>query len=90
MGGANKTISFKDQKLFDFIEEVCSVLELNGPCDMDFFMKDGEYYLNEINPDLVELISMPMVQALISSNSYSTTFAELRTKVLLGNMKRIL
>lgn len=50
VGGANKTISFKDQKLFDFIEEVCSVLELNGPCDMDFFMKDGEYYLNEINP----------------------------------------
>lgn len=26
------------------------MLELNGPCDMDFFMKDGEYYLNEINP----------------------------------------
>jgi carbamoyl-phosphate synthase large subunit len=26
------------------------VLELNGPCDMDFFIKDGEYYLSEINP----------------------------------------
>lgn len=50
IGGANKTISFKDQKLFDFVEEVCSVLELNGPCDMDFFIKDGEYYLSEINP----------------------------------------
>ncbi|MGM9813173.1 MAG: ATP-grasp domain-containing protein [Muribaculaceae bacterium] len=50
IGGANKTISFKDQKLFDFIEEVCSVLELNGPCDMDFFIKEGEYYLSEINP----------------------------------------
>ena len=50
MGGANKTISFKDQKLFDFVEEVCAVLELNGPCDMDFFIKDGEYYLTEINP----------------------------------------
>lgn len=43
IGGASKTISFKDQKLFDFIEEVCSVLELNGPCDMDFFYKNGEY-----------------------------------------------
>lgn len=32
------------------MEEVCSVLELNGPCDMDFFIKDGEYYLSEINP----------------------------------------
>ena len=29
---------------------MCSVLELNGPCDMDFFIKDGEYYLSEINP----------------------------------------
>ena len=50
LGGANKTISFKDPKLFEFIEEVCSVLELNGPCDMDFFIKNGEYYLSEINP----------------------------------------
>ena len=50
IGGASKTISFKDQKLFDFIEHVCSKLELNGACDMDFFYKDGEYYLSEINP----------------------------------------
>lgn len=50
IGGASKTISYKDPKLFSFVEEVCSVLELNGPCDMDFFMKDGEYYLSEINP----------------------------------------
>jgi carbamoyl-phosphate synthase large subunit len=50
IGGASKTISFKDPKLFSFIEEVCAVLELNGPCDMDFFLKDGEYYLSEINP----------------------------------------
>lgn len=50
VGGASKTISYKDSKLFEFVEEVCSVLELNGPCDMDFFIKDGEYYLSEINP----------------------------------------
>lgn len=50
IGGASKTISFKDQKLFAFVEEVCSVLELSGPCDMDFFFKDGDYYLSEINP----------------------------------------
>ena len=50
IGGASKTISYKDSKLFAFVEEVCSVLELNGPCDMDFFVKDGEYYLSEINP----------------------------------------
>lgn len=50
IGGASKTISYKDPKLFTFVEEVCSVLELNGPCDIDFFIKDGEYYLSEINP----------------------------------------
>ncbi|KGI60429.1 ATP-grasp domain protein [Prevotella sp. DNF00663] len=50
IGGASKTISFKDEKLFEFVEQICSALELSGPCDMDFFMKDGEYYLSEINP----------------------------------------
>ncbi len=50
IGGASKTISYKDPKLFEFVEYVCAVLELNGPCDMDLFMKDGEYYLSEINP----------------------------------------
>lgn len=50
IGGASKTISFKDPKLFKFIEEICSKFEFNGPLDMDFFIKDGEYYLSEINP----------------------------------------
>ncbi len=50
IGGASKTISFKDQKLFDFIKEVCKVLAFNGPVDMDFWYKDGEYYLSEVNP----------------------------------------
>jgi len=50
IGGANKTISFKDEKLFDFIEQIASVLELYGPNDIDFFFKDGEYYVSEINP----------------------------------------
>lgn len=50
IGGASKTISFKDPKLFEFIQKVCSVFEFNGPLDMDFFIKDGEYYLSEINP----------------------------------------
>lgn len=50
IGGASKTISFKDPKLFAFIQEVCDAFEFNGPLDMDFFIKDGEYYLSEINP----------------------------------------
>ena len=50
IGGASKTISFKDPKLFNFIEQICSIFKFNGPLDMDFFIKDGEYYLSEINP----------------------------------------
>ena len=50
IGGANKTISFKDEKLFELIKQVAGVLELYGPNDMDFFYKDGSYYLSEINP----------------------------------------
>ena len=50
IGGASKTVSFKDPALFDFVREVCAVLELSGPCDMDFFLKDGQYCLSEINP----------------------------------------
>lgn len=50
IGGASKTCSFKDPKLFNFIQEICDVFEFNGPLDMDFFIKDGEYYLSEINP----------------------------------------
>lgn len=50
LGGANKTISFKDQKLFDFIVEIVEKFEFFGPIDMDFFYKDGNYYLSEINP----------------------------------------
>ena len=50
IGGASKTISFKDQKLFDFIAKIVSTLKFNGPVDMDFFYKDGQYYLSEVNP----------------------------------------
>lgn len=50
IGGASKTVSFKDEKLFNFIEEICQVLEFNGPVDMDFWYKDGKYYLSEVNP----------------------------------------
>lgn len=50
IGGANKTISFKDPKLFAFIEEIISHFEFNGPIDIDFFYKDGNYYMSEVNP----------------------------------------
>ncbi len=50
IGGANKTISFKDDKLFEFVEDAMKVFDFNGPLDMDLFCQDGEYYLSEINP----------------------------------------
>lgn len=50
IGGASKTVSFKDEKLFSFISEIVKALKFNGPVDMDFFYRNGEYYLSEINP----------------------------------------
>ena len=50
IGGASKTISFKDDSLFVFIQNICAVLKFNGPVDMDFFYRDGQYYLSEVNP----------------------------------------
>lgn len=50
IGGANKTISFKDDKLFEFTANALSFFSFNGPIDVDFFYKNGEYYLSEINP----------------------------------------
>ncbi len=50
IGGANKTISFKDQKLFELIKKIVKLFEFSGPIDIDFFYKNGEYYLSEINP----------------------------------------
>ena len=50
IGGANKTISFKDEALFDFVKEALKVFRFNGPLDMDLFYQDGKYYLSEINP----------------------------------------
>lgn len=50
IGGANKTISFKDEKLFDFIKKIMACFQFSGPIDMDFFKQGGKYYLSEINP----------------------------------------
>lgn len=50
IGGASKTVSFKDTAAVEFI---CGALEhfsFHGPIDVDLFYKDGHYYLSEINP----------------------------------------
>lgn len=50
IGGASKTISFKDDALFDAIKNIVPHFKFYGPIDIDFFYKDGEYFLSEINP----------------------------------------
>lgn len=50
IGGASKTISFKDYKLFELVKDILSNFKFHGPLDMDFFYKNGKYYLSEINP----------------------------------------
>jgi len=50
IGGADKTISYKDNRLFELIDELVEKLKILGPADIDFFKKNGEYYVSEINP----------------------------------------
>lgn len=50
IGGASKTISFKDQALFETIQRIVPKFSFYGPIDIDFFYKDGTYFLSEINP----------------------------------------
>lgn len=50
LGGANKTISFKDDRLVEFVKDALKVFEFNGPIDMDLWYRDGKYYLSEVNP----------------------------------------
>lgn len=50
IGGASKTVSFKDERLFRFIQEIAAIFQFYGPVNMDFFYRGGEYYLSEINP----------------------------------------
>lgn len=50
IGGASKTISFKDDNLFETIKKIVEKFEFYGPIDMDFFYKNGKYYMSEVNP----------------------------------------
>lgn len=50
LGGADKTISCKDTALFELIENFVHQIGLVGPADIDFFKRDGDYYISEVNP----------------------------------------
>jgi len=49
-GETDKSISFKDEKLFELIERFCDDSGWKGQIDIDLFEKDGEYYFSEVNP----------------------------------------
>lgn len=49
-GETEKSVSYKDEKLFELIQKTVATLDLCGPIDMDIFQIGGEYYISEINP----------------------------------------
>lgn len=49
-GETDKSVSFKDKKLFDLIERFSLEFGLYGVNDIDIFERAGEYYISEVNP----------------------------------------
>lgn len=49
-GETDKSVSFKDEKLFALIERFCRDSGWRGQIDIDIFEIDGEYYISEVNP----------------------------------------
>lgn len=49
-GETDKSISFKDERLFRLIERFASEAGYRGQIDIDLFDIDGEYYISEVNP----------------------------------------
>ena len=49
-GETDKAISFKDEKLFAYIERFLLESGFQGPVDIDIFEINGEFYISEVNP----------------------------------------
>lgn len=49
-GETDKAVSFKDQALFNLIEEFVKEAGFRGQIDIDIFEFDGTYYISEVNP----------------------------------------
>ena len=49
-GETDKSVSFKDTRLFDFIERFVLESGYRGQIDIDIFEINGEYYISEVNP----------------------------------------
>ena len=60
-GETDKSISFKDEKLFDLIKDFVKVVGFRGIIDIDIFKVNGEYNtISEVNPRFGGGIRMPM------------------------------
>lgn len=49
-GETDKSVSFKDEKLFALIEKFVGEAGYRGQIDIDIFEIGGEYYISEVNP----------------------------------------
>lgn len=49
-GETDKSVSFKDEKLFELIEKFALESGYKGQIDIDIFDINGEYYISEVNP----------------------------------------
>ena len=49
-GETDKSVSVKDEALFQLIERFAEQVGFRGIIDMDIFKIDGEYYISEVNP----------------------------------------
>lgn len=49
-GETDKAVSFKDEKLFRFIENFVKEAGFRGQIDIDIFDVNGVYYISEVNP----------------------------------------
>lgn len=49
-GETDKSVSFKDEKLFEMISFFAKEFGLKGVNDIDVFERNGEYYISEVNP----------------------------------------
>lgn len=49
-GETDKSVSFKDDRLFELIETFVKEAGFSGQIDIDIFEINGEYYISEVNP----------------------------------------
>lgn len=49
-GETDKAVSFKDERLFELIQNFIKANGFIGQIDIDIFEIDGEYYISEVNP----------------------------------------